>query len=150
MSVRFQLVIDCADPVRQTAFWAGALGYVPEPVPAGHATWKAYYRSLGVSEDELAGMADDEVDSVVDPDGAGPRIWFQPVPEGKVVKNRLHLDIRIADRTAPLETRREQVDTEVERLTGLGASVVRVLAEPGMDHYGVTMHDPEGNEFCVA
>jgi hypothetical protein len=102
-----------------------------------------------VPEDEMEEMADDDVDSVVDPDGVGPRIWFQPVPEGKVVKNRLHLDLKIADRTAALETRREQVDTEVERLIGLGASVVRVLAEPGMDHYGVTMHDPEGNEFCV-
>ncbi|GAB1691146.1 VOC family protein [Krasilnikovia sp. M28-CT-15] len=150
MSARFQLVIDCAEPARQAAFWAGALGYVPEPAPAGHATWKAYYRSLGVPEDELEGMADDEVDSIVDPEGAGPRIWFQPVPETKVVKNRLHLDIRIADRTAALQTRREQVDTEVKRLTGLGATVVRVLAEPGMDHYGVTLHDPEGNEFCVA
>jgi Glyoxalase-like domain len=86
MSTRFQLVIDCADPVRQTAFWAGALGYVLEPAPAGHATWKAYYRSLGVPENELEEMADDDVDSIVDPDGVGPRIWFQPVPEGKVVK----------------------------------------------------------------
>ncbi|MFE9694903.1 VOC family protein [Micromonospora sp. NPDC005806] len=86
---------------------------------------------------------------MVDPDGVGPRIWFQPVPEAKVVKNRLHLDIKIADRTAALQTRREQVDTEVERLTGLGATVVRVLADPGMDHYAVTIHDPEGNEFCV-
>jgi hypothetical protein len=150
MSARFQLVIDCADPARQTAFWAGALGYVLEPAPAGHATWKAYYQSLGVPEDELEEMADDDVDSVVDPDGVGPRIWFQPVPEGKVVKNRLHLDLKIADRTAALETRREQVDTEVERLTGLGASVVRVLAEPGQDHYAVTMHDPKAtSSACV-
>ncbi|RZU53827.1 hypothetical protein EV385_5761 [Krasilnikovia cinnamomea] len=150
MSARFQLVIDCADPAKQTAFWSAALGYVPEPAPAGHATWKAYYRSLGVPDDELEQMGDDDADSIVDPDGAGPRIWFQPVPETKIVKNRLHLDIRIADRTAALQTRREQIDAEVERLTGLGASVVRVLAEPGMDHYGVTLHDPEGNEFCVA
>jgi hypothetical protein len=150
MSAHFQLVIDCADPARQAVFWAAALGYAPEPAPGGHATWKAYYRSLGVPADELEAMADDDVDSIVDPDGAGPRIWFQPVPEGKVVKNRLHLDIRVADRAAPLETRREQVDTEVARLTGLGASVLRVLATPGVDHYGVTMQDPEGNEFCVA
>jgi hypothetical protein len=150
MTLRFQLVIDCADPVRQAAFWAAALGYVLEPPPSGHLTWKAYYRSVGVSEDELAGMSDDDVDSIVDPTGAGPRIWFQPVPEGKVVKNRLHLDIRVSDRAAPVKVRRESVDAEVERLRGIGATVVRVLAEPGMDHYGVTMHDPEGNEFCVA
>ncbi|GII60858.1 glyoxalase [Sphaerisporangium krabiense] len=149
MSARFQLVIDCADPARQTAFWAAALGYVREPAPAGHATWKAYYRSLGVPEEELEEMADDDADSIVDPDGAGPRIWFQPVPETKAVKNRLHLDIKVADRTAALQTRREQVDTEVERLTALGATVVRVPEEPAIDHYAVTLHDPEGNEFCV-
>lgn len=150
MTVRFQLTIDCADPARQTTFWAAALGYVPEPPPAGHASWKAYYVSLGVPADELADMADDEADSLVAPDGAGPRIWFQPVPEGKTVKNRLHLDIRAADRTAPPETRRRQVDAEVARLTALGATVIRTPAEPGADHYGITLQDPEGNEFCVA
>lgn len=150
MSVRFQLVIDCADPARQTAFWARALGYVPEPAPAGHASWKSYYRSLGVPEDELAEMTDDDADSIVDPDGAGPRIWFQPVPESKAVKNRLHLDIKVTDRATPRETRRQQVDAEVARLEDLGATVVRAPADPGTDHYGITMHDPEGNEFCVA
>jgi Glyoxalase-like domain len=150
VSLRFQLVIDCADPVRQAAFWAAALGYVPEPPPSGHPTWKAYYIALGVPDEELAMMGDDEVDSIIDPAGAGPRIWFQLVPEGKVVKNRLHLDIRVSDRGAPLKERRASVDAEVERLRGLGATVMRVLAEPGLDHYGVTMHDPEANEFCVA
>ncbi len=43
-------------------------------------------------------MGENDVDSIVDPDGAGPRIWFQPVPETKVVKNRLHLDVKVADR----------------------------------------------------
>lgn len=150
MTLRFQLVIDCADPVRQAVFRAAALGYVPEPPPRGHSTWKAYYLSLGVSAEELAGMGDDDVDSIVDPTGAGPRIWFQPVPEGKVVKNRLHIDLRVSDREEALAARRVSVDAQVERLRGLGATVVRVLAEPGVDHYGVTMHDPEGNEFCVA
>jgi Glyoxalase-like domain len=69
MTLRFQLVIDCADPVRQTAFWAAALGYVPEPPPSGHPTWKAYYRSIGVPDEELADMGDDDVDSIVDPAG---------------------------------------------------------------------------------
>ncbi|WP_158610929.1 VOC family protein [Micromonospora endolithica] len=71
-------------------------------------------------------------------------------PRGQGGENRLHLDVRVTDRSATLLERRKRVDTEVERLTGLGATVVRVLAEPGMDHYGVTMHDLEGNEFCVA
>ncbi|HWS35440.1 MAG TPA: VOC family protein [Actinoplanes sp.] len=150
MRTRFQLVIDCEDPARLAAFWKEALGYVPEPPPGGHPSWRAYYLALGVPEDELGDMTDNDADSLVDPDGAGPRIWFQPVPETKTGKNRLHLDIRIADRAAPLETRRQQVDTEVNRLTGLGATVARVLSTPGADHYGVTLHDPEGNEFCVA
>src|SRR5262245_43315427 len=148
MTLRFQLVIDCADPVRQAAFWAAALGYVPEPPPPGHATWKAYYRSVGVPDEELVAMADEDTDSIVDPAAAGPRIWFQSVPDGEVVKNRLHRDIRVSDRGEPLRERRVKVDAEVQRLRELGATVLRVLAEPGMDHYGVTMHDPEGNEFC--
>ncbi len=63
----------------------------------------------------------------------GPNMWFQAVPEPKVAKNRLHFDLR-----AP-----GPVQDEVQRLTGLGARVVR----DGPDL--VVMADPEGNEFCV-
>ena len=48
MPVRFQLVIDCADPDRLARFWAAALGYELAPVPAGFATWNDFYRQLGV------------------------------------------------------------------------------------------------------
>ena len=89
MSVRFQLVIDCTDPDRLARFWAAALGYELEPPPAGIHTWDDYYRDPGVPEEDL-GMG---ADSISDPDGHGPRIWFQVVPETKAVKNRLHLDI---------------------------------------------------------
>ncbi|GAA2865499.1 VOC family protein [Streptosporangium fragile] len=143
---RFQVTIDCADPDRLARFWAGALGYKPEDPPAGFATWKEYWRDVGVPEEEL----DDRVDSIVDPEGTGPRIWFQQVPESKTVKNRLHFDVRASGgRGLPPEMRREQVRAEVDRLVGAGATVLRVLDEPGIDHYAVTMHDPEGNEFCV-
>lgn len=149
MARRFQLTIDCADPDKQARFWAETLGYQLAPPPDGFETWQAFHRDIGVPEEEVAEMGD-EVDRIIDPDGLAPRIWFQPVPEGKTVKNRLHLDINASGgRGVSLETRREQVDAEVERLVALGARVNRVLQEPGLDHYAVTLYDPEGNEFCV-
>jgi Glyoxalase-like domain len=65
---------------------------------------------------------------------------------------RLHLDISVGGgRAVPIETRRRRVDAdaEAERLAGLGASYVRVLSEEGLDHYAITMQDPEGNEFDI-
>jgi hypothetical protein len=59
------------------------------PVPDGFATWNDFYRELGVPEEELV----DGADRISDPDGHGPGIWFHVVPDAKVVKNRLHLDI---------------------------------------------------------
>ena len=99
-------------------------------------------------EDELGGSG---CDSIVDPAGAGPRIWFQTVPEGKTaVKNRLHLDIRAGGgRGVPLVVRRQRVDAESDRLVGQGATLVRVLYTEGIDHYGVLLRGPEGNEFCL-
>jgi len=55
----------------------------------------------------------------------------------------------MAVREFPLETRRQRVDAEAERLAGLGASHVRVLSQEGLDHYGIAMQDPEGNEFDI-
>jgi hypothetical protein len=147
MATRVQVTVDCADPDRLVRFWATALGYHPEPPPPGFAGWREYWRDIGVPEDELDGAG---CDSVVDPDGVGPRIWFQQVPEPKVVKNRLHLDLDASGgRHVPLETRRERVLAETRRLTEAGATTVRVLTQEGLDHYAVVMKDPEGNEFCV-
>ena len=146
MAVRFQLVIDCADPEPLARFWAAALGYEIEPPPAGFATWDDWRRDIGVPEDELGHGAD----CIVDPDGDGPRIWFQVVPETKTVKNRFHLDVHASGgRALPLATRRQRVDAEARRLSGLGATTVGVLSEEGLDHYAVAMRDPEGNEFDV-
>jgi len=146
MAVRFQIVIDCRAPEPLARFWASALGYDFEPPPAGFPTWDDYWRDVGVSEDEL-GIGQD---CIIDPDRSGPRIWFQVVPEPKEVKNRLHLDISVSGgRAFLIETRRQRVDAEAERLAGLGASVVRVLSQQGLDHYGVAMQDPEGNEFDI-
>jgi hypothetical protein len=146
-AVRFQLVIDCADPDQLARFWAAALGYVLEPPPAGFTNWDDYWREVGVPEEELGVGAD----CIVDPAGHKPRIWFQQVPETKTIKNRLHIDILASSgRKLPLETRRKQVDAEAQRLAGLGATIVRVLHTEGLDHYGAAMQDPEGNEFDIA
>jgi hypothetical protein len=146
MTVRYQLVIDCTDPELLVRFWAAALGYEPESPPDGFATWDDWRRDIGLPEDEL-GVG---TDSIVDPDGAGPRIWFQGVPDSKTVKNRLHLDIHVSGgRAIPIEIRRQRVDAEARRLSDLGAIVVGALSEEGIDHYAVAMKDPEGNEFDI-
>lgn len=58
-------------------------------------SWNAFWRSIGVPDDELP-TSGDAADSIVDPDGTGPRIWFQRVPEVKTVKNRVHLDLQMS------------------------------------------------------
>jgi Glyoxalase-like domain len=147
MATRIQIVFDCADPDRLTPFWADALGYKPMDPPAGFDDWLAYWRSLGVPDEELQGAT---AVHLVDPDGVGPRLYFQQVPEPKVVKNRLHLDLDASGgRAVPLATRRRRVDAEAARLVGAGATRLRVLEQPGVDHYAVVMQDPEGNEFCL-
>jgi catechol 2,3-dioxygenase-like lactoylglutathione lyase family enzyme len=146
MTTRIQVTFDCADPARLAGFWAEALGYRLEEPPDGFATWQQYWVSRGLPPEEI----EDGYDAIVDPEGVRPRIWFQPVPEGKVVKNRLHLDLGVSGgRQVPLETRRRRVDAEAERLVAAGATRLRVLSEEGVDHYGVVMADPEGNEFCL-
>jgi hypothetical protein len=150
MAKRFQVAFDCADPGVLVTFWSAALGYVPEPPPEEFESWRAYFKARGVPDDELEGMTDEDVDSAVDPDGVGPRLWFQLVPEGKQVKNRLHLDVDVTKgRGVDLAIRRDQVHAEAERLVSLGAKVNRVLHAEGSDHYAITMYDPEGNEFCI-
>ena len=146
MATRIQVVIDCADSGRLSRFWADALGYQREGPPDGFDSWRAYWRSRGLREE----MEEDGYDAIVDPAGVGPRIWFQPVPEPKVVKNRLHMDLGVSGgRKVPLATRRQRVDAEADRLAGAGATRLRVLSEEGVDHYAVVMQDPEGNEFCL-
>jgi len=151
MAVRFQLVIDCKDPELLARFWAAALGYVLEPPPEGFATWDDWRRDIGLPDSELGIGAD----SIVDPRGEGPRIWFRVEPEAKVVKNRLHFDVHASggrstgDRSVPLVTRTLRVDAEARRLADLGATITGALGAEGLDHYAVGMKDPEGNEFDI-
>lgn len=148
----WQLTVDCREPARLVTFWADVLGYEPAPPPDGFDTWNDWYRSVGVPDEELPDDTD-AVDRLVDPAGEGPRIWFQPVAEGKVGKNRLHLDISVGGgRGVPLQERRRRVDDRVAELVAIGATVDRVWGEDdaGRDHYFTVLRDPEGNEFCVS
>ncbi len=150
MDLTLQMTIDCADPQRMVAFWTEALGYVPEPPPGGHATWREYWRATGVPDQELPPGAGDTPESIVDPAGRGPRVWFQVVPEAKTVKNRLHLDLNVGGgRGVPLPVRTRRVAGTVERLVAAGATVLRTKDAPDEERYAVVLQDPEGNEFCV-
>lgn len=142
MEMTLQLTFDCADPRLMVGFWGPALGYVPEPAPGGHRTWREYWVDMGVPAEELPEGAGESAESIVDPAGRGPRVWFQQVPEPKTSKNRVHLDLKVGGG-------RQGVDEVVARLTAAGATVLRVLDELET-HYAVVLLDPEGNEFCVA
>jgi hypothetical protein len=144
MATGIQVVIDCADPDALSRFWAGALHYKLQDPPQGYARWEDWLREAGIPEEEW-----NSAGAVVDPDGAGPRLYFQRAPEPKTVKNRVHLDLNVGGgQGTPLEDRRARVDAEVERVEELGASVFRP-GEVQHGEYWVVMQDPEGNEFCV-
>jgi hypothetical protein len=141
MATSVQVVFDCHDPDRLARFWAEALGYVMQPPPAGFGTWEEFLRSAGIPESDWG-----KASAIVDPEGKGPRIYFQRVPESKIVKNRLHLDLNVGGgRTAPIEERKRRIAAEIERLVSAGARQSRVVDE--QDEYCVNMLDPEGNEF---
>lgn len=143
MATSIQIVFDTADPDAMARFWSAALGYRLQPPPQGHETWEDFLRAEGVPEDRW-----NEASAIVDPDGHGPRIFFQRVPEGKTAKNRMHMDLNVGGSGLPLDERRQRVDAEVARLRTLGASDARGPIEQDGD-YWVRMNDPEGNEFCV-
>lgn len=113
MAVSYQLVIDCTSPEPLALFWTEALHDVIAPPPSGFDSWDDFFRSIGVPEDELGGGSD----IVEDPNGEGPRIWFQIVPEKKSIKNRIHIDVNASGgRGSSLDTRRERVEAEAARL----------------------------------
>ncbi len=89
-----QVTVDCADPRALSLFWAEVLGYALDPPPPGSDSWEAALEAWGVPEEHW-----NDKSAVSDPDGRGPRLFFQKVPEPKRVKNRLHLDVRAAPGT---------------------------------------------------
>lgn len=141
MSIGVQVVIDCADPAELSKFWAAALGYDFPPPPQGFESWEAALRDLGVPESEF-----NSASAIEDPQGTGPRIYFQRVPEPKTVKNRLHLDLNITTGGQSLPERKELLAEAAERLVQLGAHISHEKEDRG---YCIVMLDPEQNEFCV-
>ncbi|WP_328944951.1 VOC family protein [Streptomyces sp. NBC_00250] len=152
MSRRFQVTFDAHDPGALSTFWRDALGYV-HPAPPGVelpegadplAAWDDFLAKLGVPEEERNTRS-----ALEDPEGQGPRVFFQQVPEDKVAKNRVHLDVRAAPGLEG-EERMAALEAECERLVALGAKRLRRFEpEPPMSTGWIVMADPEGNEFCL-
>jgi catechol 2,3-dioxygenase-like lactoylglutathione lyase family enzyme len=140
-----QITVDCADPARLAAFWAEALGYRLQPPPDGYESWDAALEAFGVPPDQWNSRS-----AILPVDGARPRVFFQRVPEAKTVKNRVHLDIRVAPGLHGDE-RMRALELEADRLEALGAGrAYRVEPDPaGFEAGFITMLDPEGNEFCL-
>jgi hypothetical protein len=143
MAVSIQVTFDCHHPEALARFWAEALGYVEEPPPEGFADWPSFLRTSGFPEDEWGRYS-----ALVDPDGGGPRVLFQKVPEAKVAKNRMHLDLSVSGgRGTPAEARKQRIAAAVGRLEARGATALGAHEELGV--YWMVMQDPEGNEFCL-
>lgn len=132
MSFAVQIAIDCHDADMLAEWWAKALDYIPEPPPPGFDSWPAFLEANGIPVPEQG-----SVNAVVDPHGVGPRVLFQRVPEPKVGKNRVHLDVRAGDR------REEKV---AELIAAGGKELARVSEHGGS---WVVLADPEGNEVCI-
>jgi len=142
-----QVTLDCADPARLAAFWAEVLGYVVQPPPPGFDSWDAALDAFGVPA-----QARNDRSAVLDPDGRGPRVFFQRVPEASAPvrgKNRVHLDVRAAPGLTGDE-RMTALEAEAERLVALGATVLaRHDPAPPLDAGHLVLTDPEGNVFCL-
>jgi catechol 2,3-dioxygenase-like lactoylglutathione lyase family enzyme len=136
-----QVTFDCADPERLARFWCEVLGYVVPPPPDGFETWEEAERDLP-AEEQGASFA------CADPNGVGPRLYFQRVPEGKVAKNRVHLDVRAGTGLVGDE-RLRVLEAEGARLVELGAVRVRLLPADEENESCLVMQDIEGNEFCL-
>ncbi|MGA4538556.1 VOC family protein [Uniformispora flossi] len=144
MSRTVQITFDCGDPAALAAFWAAALHYQVQSPPPGFASWDAALEAWGVPPEHR-----NDAPAAVDPEGSGPRLFFQKVPEGKQAKNRVHLDVRAAPDLQG-DARMAALETEAERLSGLGATrEQRFEPEPPMGAGHIVMRDPEGNEFCL-
>lgn len=152
MSRRLQVTFDARDPRALSVFWRAALGYV-HPGPPGVSlaagadplvAWDEFLAAVGVPEDQRNTRS-----AIEDPEGQGPRVFFQQVPEDKVIKNRVHLDVRAAPGLQGDE-RMVALEAECDRLVSLGAArIARHEPAPPMSAGHIVMADPEGNEFCL-
>jgi len=143
MGLGLQIVFDCHDPAGLSKFYAETLHYKLQDPPHGYVTWEAFVKEKGIPEEEW-----NSASAAIDPEGKGPRIYFQKMNTPKLGKNRLHIDINASrGPRISLEERKRQVNEEVKRLLKIGARKDHELEEMG--EYCVIMLDPEGNEFCV-
>jgi len=143
MATQIQIVFDANDPARLADFWTIALGYILQPPPEEFDSWDDWATSVGIPEENW-----NDARALVDPEGTGPRVFIQKVPEGKVAKNRVHLDVTAGGGPGiPLDERRRRVNAAAERLVAAGATVIGPVEQRG--EYWVVLGDPEGNEFCV-
>lgn len=152
MSYQVQVTFDAHDPRGLSTFWRDVLGYV-HPAPPGVelapdedplAAWEAFLEKVGVPTDQRNSSS-----AIEDPTGNGPRLFFQQVPESKVAKNRVHLDVRAAPGLQG-ENRMAALEAECARLVALGAQrLERYEPTPPMSGGYIVMADPEGNEFCL-
>ena len=136
---KIQIAIDCHDPHALNTFWAETVGYEKED---HHDMIEQLLASGQLPEEETVTLggrrAFRTAAACVDPDGNGPRLLFQMVPEGKTVKDRIHLDLHVGDR------REAVIASCLER----GATKLWD-GQQGPQTW-VTLADPEGNEFCVS
>lgn len=139
MARRPQVSFDASNPHELAAWWAELLGYVVED---NHDAVAGLLDQGIISEDDVVRLDGRlffaQAVAASDPDGAGARLFFQGVPEGKVAKNRVHLDVPVSA---------EDLEAEAERLCAHGASLVEYRSYPG--HRWAVMTDPEDNEFCL-
>jgi hypothetical protein len=134
------ITFDCADPTALATFWADVFGY---PHPEWPEALKAEMLAGGLTEEQLSDKS-----AIEDPEGIGPRLFFQRVPEGKSAKNRMHIDLRATPGRRPTD---DELTAEKDRIVALGAKVVVEYDDnwgPVREHHFV-MQDPEGNEFCI-
>jgi hypothetical protein len=134
------ITFDCADPTALATFWADVFGY---PHPEWPEDLKAELLAGGLTEEDLANKS-----AIEDPDGVGPRFFFQRVPEGKTAKNRMHIDVRATPGRRPTL---DELVAEKDRVVALGATVLVDYDHnwgPVPERHFV-MQDPEGNEFCI-
>ncbi len=152
MSRHVQITFDAHDPRALSCFWRDVLGYAhPGPpgadLPEGAdplAAWDEFLARVGVPEEKRNTRS-----AIEDPDGHGSRLFFQQVPEDKIGKNRVHLDVRAAPGLQGDE-RMAALEAECDRLVALGATRVRRdEPAPPLSTGFIVMTDPEGNEFCL-
>lgn len=141
MALRFQVTLDAASPKVLAAFWKVALDYRDDDPPPGYDNWDEVLETLPVERR-------DDANAIIDPDGVGPRLFFQKVPEPKAAKNRIHLDVNIARSYDDPDAGWQAVLERSRALTAAGGAVVEERSDQWGERW-VVMTDPDGNEFCL-